>query len=177
MNGTYKNWYNCIYVLESSPYFAHEPLENLWHQFSILPVCGMAGWSWLWNGCHWHCRSRPLRGEVHRLDLKPLGSRKMQQVTLIPSISIHLQHNTNSVAQRVGSIFVGCFAGWEGLLPPGPGGDLARPRWTGSCAWGILDVYQEPREMGWYGMIWIHLKKYHGYMIVWDIWYDSIYMI
>ena len=50
-------------------------------------------------------------GEVHRLDLKPLGSRKMLQVTPIPSISIHLQHSTNSVAQRVGSIFVGCFAG------------------------------------------------------------------
>ena len=116
MNGTYKNWYNCIYVLENVLHiFAHELLDNLWHQFSILPVCGMAGWSWLWNGCHWHCRSRPLRGEVHRLDLKPLGSR-MLQVTLIPSISIHLQHNTNSVAQRVGSIFVGCFAGWEGLL-------------------------------------------------------------
>lgn len=63
MNGTYKNLYNCIYVLESSPYFAHEPLENLWHQFSILPVSGVAGWSWLWNGCHWHCRSRPLRGD------------------------------------------------------------------------------------------------------------------
>ena len=104
--------------------FAHELLENLWHQFSILPVCGMAGWSWLWNGCHWHCRSRPLRGEVHRLDLKPLGSR-MLQVTLIPSISIHLQHSTNSVAQRVGSIFVGCFAGWAGLLPPRP------RRWSG----------------------------------------------
>lgn len=122
MNGTYKNWYNCIYVLESSPYFAHEPLENLWHQFSILPVCGMAGWSWLWNGCHWHCRSRPLRGEVHRLDLKPLGSgsRKMLQVTphtlIINSFAIKSICGTAPTLWHNESIFVGCFAGWEGLL-------------------------------------------------------------
>ena len=49
MNGTYKNWYNCIYVLENVLHiFAHEPLEKLvtsvlhiasvWHGRMIMIV-------------------------------------------------------------------------------------------------------------------------------------------